>query len=85
MDNKITIEIDPEVILDLLKGCRIIIKQYEADVEYLLLSENPVQENHKIIAKNIKESLKLLYETRDNLRKAYDNYCDQFIDECDNV
>ena len=72
MGDKITIEINPLVLFDLLKGCRTVIKEHKANIEYLLLAENPVSEEHKKIAENITKSLNILLETENELQEVYD-------------
>ena len=79
--DKIKLEVDPEVMLNLSKGCRVVIKQYEADIEYLQLSKNQIEDERKVLLENITKELNLLVETKNMIQKTYYDYLDQFSDD----
>jgi len=71
---KVTIEINPEVLEDLLSGCNCIIRDYRAQKEYYDNSRNPVPEEFFIEGSKLMEKIEVLSETKDVLQKAYDEY-----------
>ena len=74
MSNKITIEINPLAIPDLLEGSEIIIKRHKNNIEYFLHAQNPVPENHKKIGERETKLLNILSEAKEDMQKAYDEY-----------